>query len=104
MNKLFFKIFFIFFIFGQFNKYVNSMKFFFNIPGRTMKCMGEYLTDNTVGNRIKIINLFFSNEKMKNFYLIFFLAIFSINSDTTELRVRLFDPNGVTVYNKVIIL
>lgn len=30
---------------------VQSSKFFFYVPARTMKCMGEYLSENTVGNR-----------------------------------------------------
>lgn len=29
--------------------YANSIKFFFGVPPSNMKCIGEYLTDNTVG-------------------------------------------------------
>lgn len=33
-----------------------GLKFFFILNGRTMKCLGEYLTDNTLG-KIIILNL-----------------------------------------------
>jgi hypothetical protein len=52
------------------------LTFFFSVPPRAQKCMGEYLSDGTT-------------------------AIFSLNTDNKDLRVRLVDPNGRTVYTKV---
>lgn len=37
--------------------FANSTKFFFGVIPRNMKCLGEYLTENTVGN--KLINELF---------------------------------------------
>ncbi len=65
----------------------NSLKFFFKVPGVTMKCLGEYLTENTVG-----IGLIYFNS---------FIAIFSLNAESDQILVRLIDPNGNLVYNKV---
>lgn len=30
-------------------QYILSIKFFFQVPGKTYKCLGEYLTENTLG-------------------------------------------------------
>lgn len=30
-------------------KFSTNTKFFFTLTGKAMKCMGEYLTENTVG-------------------------------------------------------
>lgn len=54
---------------------VQNSKFFFHLPAMNRKCMGEYLTDNTV-------------------------AIFSLISDN-DINAHLFDPNGNEVYKKV---
>jgi hypothetical protein len=32
--------------------FANSTKFFFGVIPRNMKCLGEYLTENTVGNKL----------------------------------------------------
>lgn len=55
---------------------INCIKFGFIINPGTMKCMGEYLSEST-------------------------LAIFSVKSTINETRVRIFDPNGQTLYMKV---
>jgi hypothetical protein len=34
----------------------HSLKFFFNVPSVSMKCLGEYLSDNTVGTNITFYN------------------------------------------------
>jgi hypothetical protein len=34
-------------------------------------------------------------------FILSILAIFSVNSDGHDMRVKLYDPNGNTVYNKV---
>lgn len=53
-----------------------SIKFGFKMSERTMRCLGEFLPDSTT-------------------------AIFSIEANSKEIRVRLFDPNGNTIFNKV---
>jgi hypothetical protein len=44
--------------------------------GVSMRCLGEFLPDKST-------------------------VIYKITSNIKEIRVRLFDPNGYTVYNKV---
>jgi hypothetical protein len=35
--------------------FANSIKFFFGVIPRNMKCLGEYLTENTVGKQFNFI-------------------------------------------------
>ena len=54
----------------------SSMKFKFNMKPINMQCIAEFLSEKT-------------------------LMISTINANSKDIRVRLFDPNGNTVYNKV---
>jgi len=73
--------------------YTKCIEFFFNINQYTEKCLGEYLTEQTTGNRLNLF-LFslFMNLKI--------LAIFHTRSEKT-FTAKLYDPNGVVVYEKV---
>ncbi len=62
-------------IFISFFQHINSMKFYTDIKANSLKCVGEYLIENT-------------------------LALFSIKTDNKDNVVRLLDPNGVTAYKK----
>lgn len=88
-------MFIIFIFFGNSNNSVNCIKFFFRMTPNSNKCLGEYLTSNTVGKSYKINKIFNKH--------ILFLAIFSLTSEYSDLKVKLFDPNGNIVYSKVII-
>ncbi len=44
-------LFIIFSLFG--NNSINCIKFFFKMTPNSNKCLGEYLTSNTVGNQIE---------------------------------------------------
>lgn len=56
-------------------QFLNCTKFFFHVEQRSMKCFGEYFTEGTA-------------------------FIYNINSNSREMRIRLFDPNGNTLFNK----
>lgn len=56
-------------------KHTESMKFYTDIKPNSLKCVGEYLIENT-------------------------LALFSIKNGNTENVIRLLDPNGNTAYKK----
>ena len=77
---------FIFFIFFILRNLVFSIKFNFNIDHISMRCLAEYLTHSDLGKSIIIL-----------------LVVITIESDIKDFRVRLFDPNGNAVINKVII-
>jgi hypothetical protein len=53
-----------------------AINFSFRVPSLSNRCIGEYLTQSTI-------------------------AIFKIESENKEFRVKLYDPNGHTVFNKV---
>jgi len=66
---------------------ITSIKFYFQMDSTSMRCLGEYLSDKTLG--IKLIFYFIKK------------AIINIKCSKPDIRVRLFDPNGNTVIIKV---
>jgi hypothetical protein len=56
--------------------YIYNIEFGLIIEPRQNRCVGEYLTENT-------------------------FALFNIISENDTIGVKLYDPNGNTVYNRV---
>ena len=80
------KIFYNFFIFlfSYLGNLTYSMNFNFKLKEISVRCISEYLSQSTLGI-------------IKSKYLV----VYTINSDIKDIRVRLFDPKGNAIINKV---
>lgn len=62
---------------------VRLIKFDLEVRSISMQCLGEYLADKTLCK------------------IILYLGIFKLSANSKDIRVRLFDPNGHAVFNRV---
>ena len=60
----------LFLFLGAFLNLIYSMKFSFQVESSSMKCLGEYLSDNTVGKIIYFIKQIYAYNNTK---LLFYL-------------------------------